>query len=520
MTDDRNKQPIHKEHRSGEENRNGSNGDKRGGKFYISLIIIYAVAILLIILAVNYNSFASTVEKFAKVLMPVLYGLLIAYLCNSVFRLFFNMLFSKMKPVKLRKILSLIVTYLLVLLLLFGVLFVLVQQTSIHVRNFITNFDANMQGAKDFLIDIVNRLNFIKSESQAKQEITELPTDEAALPANENVNKDAEQPAEDSAKADDQKESTNISEIFDRFINGKGDIRLSLTKEGIIKLINELFADSAAIIKIVFEYALKLAAQYNIWASGVTAIETVSQLFLGFILSVYFLSEKDMLCAKARKLTFALFKPKRAKKFIALAHYSNIKIGHFIKGKLLESAIVGLMAYILFAIFRIPSPLMIAMIVSIMNMIPIFGPFLGAIPAAFIVFIMEPSKTIAYIIIVLIIMQVNGNYISPKMVGNSTGLTPLGAIVALLLMSGYFGVIGMFIGIPICAIIVDILWKNMNRRLMENGLSKNLDDYYSQEALNVILEERNDPKRHRNATAWVVDGTVALFKKIFFRKKK
>ena len=198
----------------------------------------------------------------------------------------------------------------------------------------------------------------------------------------------------------------------------------------------------------------------------------------------------------------------------------NYKTLYFIKGKIVESVIVGILAYIAFIIFGIPAPLMIAMIVAIMNMIPVFGPFLGAIPAALLVLIMDPSKTIVYIIIVIIIMQINGNYISPRIVGNSTGLTPLGAMTALILMSGYFGVIGMFIGIPISAIVTELLWREMNSRLEERGLSDNLDDYYSEKALAVLNEERAHPSHGRNLTAIVVDEAILLFNLVFRRRKK
>ena len=171
------------------------------------------------------------------------------------------------------------------------------------------------------------------------------------------------------------------------------------------------------------------------------------------------------------------------------------------------------MAYLLFLAFGIPSPLMISIVVAIMNIIPVFGPFLGAVPAALLVLIMDPSKTIAYIIIVVIIMQINGNYISPRIVGNRTGLTPFGAIVALILMSGYFNVIGMFLGIPICAIVVEALWAKANQRLVENGMPTDISEYYPENA----LEE--DSKKHKNITATLVDSTVAVFCKVFKRSK-
>ena len=214
-----------------------------------------------------------------------------------------------------------------------------------------------------------------------------------------------------------------------------------------------------------------------------------------------------------------MFKNNTAASLITFSHYTDQKIGHFIRGKILESILVGVIAYVSFVIFKIPTPLVIAMIVAVMNIIPVFGPFLGAIPAALLVFLIDPGKTIPYIIIVIIIMQINGNYISPRIVGTSTGLTSLGAITALILMSGFFGIIGMFIGIPLIAIVIELLWRNMNKRLEEKNLSIELDDYYSPEFAEV-LEDEKAKRRRRNLTALTVDSTVLLFKKIFKKDNK
>ena len=252
--------------------------------------------------------------------------------------------------------------------------------------------------------------------------------------------------------------------------------------------------------------------------SGRTAASVIINFVLGLIFSAYVLAEKEMLCAKAKKLATAMFKNNTAASLITFSHYTDQKIGHFIRGKIIESFIVGILAYVSFVIFKIPTPLVIAMIVAIMNIIPVFGPFLGAIPAALLVFLIDPSKTIPYIIIVIILMQVNGNYISPRIVGTSTGLTSLGAITALILMSGFFGIIGMFIGIPLVAIVIELLWRNMNKRLEEKQLSVELDDYYSPEFKEILEDEK--AKKRRNITAFTVDSVVLIFKKIFKKDKK
>jgi predicted PurR-regulated permease PerM len=229
------------------------------------------------------------------------------------------------------------------------------------------------------------------------------------------------------------------------------------------------------------------------------------------------LAEKHIIIARSKMFAYAYLKNDKAETLFAFGRYVDEKVGHFIKGKLIESLIVGVTAYLAFLLFKIPAPLMIAVIVSIMNIIPVFGPFLGAIPAAFIVLIIDPSKVLAYIIITVIIMQINGNYISPRIVGSRTGLTPLGAIAALFLMSGYFGIIGMFLGIPICAIVVEMLWTKANKRLEGKNLSTDIASYYPHDAL---IEKEEERKPRKNLTALLVNAVIILFCKIFKVNRK
>ena len=536
---------------------------KKPRSFYVKLIIAYAIVILLILLFVNYESFSNTVNKFLMVLNPIIYGLIIAYLCNPILKLFFGKVFKKIKSVYWRKALSMIMTYLIVLFLIFGVVAVLVQQLMTNVQTFLENVEGYATNTETAIVDFIDRLPFIKSEAELKAEKeakeaaekakngeTTAATEPVAEPATEATTEDtaaesgteqATEPITDlvtepviadpdelsgnepapetevpgtqapvTTKNPDetQKLSDVVEDISDTPVSLLGFS--TMTKESVISFINDTLTGSTNVLRSLGNTVIQ---------SGTTAASVVINFVLGLIFSAYVLAEKEMLCAKAKKLTTAIFKPDKAPGIIAFSHYTDQKIGHFIRGKILESIIVGIIAYVSFVIFRIPTPLVIAIIVAVMNIIPVFGPFLGAIPAALLVFLIDPGKTIPYIIIVIIIMQINGNYISPRIVGTSTGLTSLGAITALILMSGFFGIIGMFIGIPLIAIVIELLWRNMNKRLEEKNLSIELDDYYSPEFAEV-LEDEKAKRRRRNLTALTVDSTVLLFKKIFKKDNK
>ena len=537
------------------------NSPKKPRSFYIKLIVAYAIVILLILLFVNYESFSNTVNKFLMVINPIIYGLIIAYLCNPILKLFFGKVFKKIKSVYWRKVLSMIATYIIVLFLIFGVIAVLVQQLMTNVQTFLENVESYATNTETAIVDFIDRLPFIKSEAEIKAEkeakeaaekakkdaLTEATepevsaepeTDAATEPepetepieletepeveitAGEETESSETLPLPETAEtpetqapvaAKEPTETQKLSDVVEDISETPVSILgFSLTKESVISFINDTLTGSTNVLRSLGNTVIQ---------SGTTAASVVINFVLGLIFSAYVLAEKEMLCAKAKKITMAIFKPEKAPGIIAFSHYTDQKIGHFIRGKILESIIVGIIAYVSFVIFKIPTPLVIAMIVAVMNIIPVFGPFLGAIPAALLVFLIDPGKTIPYIIIVIILMQVNGNYISPRIVGTSTGLTSLGAITALILMSGLFSVMGMFIGIPIFAIVIELLWRNMNKRLEEKNLSTNLDDYYSPEFMEIANDEK-EKKRRRNLTALTVDSTVLLFKKIFKKDNK
>ena len=459
---------------------------KRRKTFYIRLAIVYSTLLILLLFAVNIDTLGAAIGKIFAPFTPIFFGAVIAYLCNPLFVFFKNKVFKKMKSVGARKALSIILTYILIFVVLAGMLLLVAQSIIDGIQNFIEEIPETLSGLRNFIVDFIDGLGFIKSEAEVGGAVTTpLPNVTTELPTTSGTPTGTTVPVTG--------ESVNILDF-------------SFTKEGIIKAIDDFIADSGNWLMAAGGEILNVVI-----SSGTIAFNFIVNLFLGFIFSIYMLTEKDLIIAKAKKIVYSCFKKDRADAICAMGKYADDKVGHFLKGKLIESLIVGSMAFVAFLVFGIPAPVLIAVIVAVMNMIPFFGPFLGAIPAAVIVLIMEPSKAIPYVIIVLIIMQISGNYISPKIVGNRTGLTPLGAIVALTLMSGYFGIVGMFLGIPICAIVVEVLWTESNRRLRKSRLATEIEAYYPSDAL---VEDPNH-KKHKNITSVIVDATTALFCKIF-----
>ncbi|MGM9648267.1 MAG: AI-2E family transporter [Eubacteriales bacterium] len=204
-------------------------------------------------------------------------------------------------------------------------------------------------------------------------------------------------------------------------------------------------------------------------ASGIT------NLILSIFLSIYFLSAKEKLSGQLQRLCRA-FLPNRA--FHHLRHAVvevDRKFGKFVSGKILDSTIIGILALIAMMILGTPYYQMLALIIGITNVIPFFGPFIGGFIGGFILLISEPSQLIPFLIMVLILQQLDGNVIGPWILGDSLGLSPVWIMIAIVIMSGLFGFFGMIFGVPIFAVVYTLLKEAVDNRLKKRKQKANPD---------------------------------------------
>jgi predicted PurR-regulated permease PerM len=176
-------------------------------------------------------------------------------------------------------------------------------------------------------------------------------------------------------------------------------------------------------------------------------------IIIGFIVSVYVLFDKEKFCAQSKKVIYALANPKVANEIVLVARKSHEIFIGFIVGKIIDSVIIGLLTYVLMSMVGLPYALLVSVIVGVTNVIPFFGPFIGAIPSAILLFLDNPINGLYFLILVVIIQQIDGNIIGPKILGNSTGLSSFWVIVAILVSGGLFGVVGMLLGVPVFAVL-------------------------------------------------------------------
>lgn len=208
-----------------------------------------------------------------------------------------------------------------------------------------------------------------------------------------------------------------------------------------------------------------------------TAISSIWNLILGLIISVYMLIDKDKFAALSKKIVFALFSKKDAIFILNLARKSNKTFGDFLSGKIIDSAIIGVLTFIILSIFKMPYTLLVSVIIGITNIIPFFGPFIGAIPAFFIILLVSPTKALWFLIIILVIQQLDGNIIGPKILGDSIGISAFWILFSLLFASKLLGLVGMIIGVPLFAIIYSVVKDIIESSLEKKGLPKDTSDY-------------------------------------------
>ena len=199
--------------------------------------------------------------------------------------------------------------------------------------------------------------------------------------------------------------------------------------------------------------------------------------FIGLIVMVYLLNIKDVLVAQAKKIAYGCFNLKWANAIVAEMRFVHRVFGGFIIGKLLDSLIIGIICFIGTSLMKMPFALLLSVIVGVTNIIPFFGPFIGAIPSGFLVLLVSPVKCLYFLLFVLLLQQFDGNILGPKILGDYTGLSSFWVLFSILLFGGLFGFIGMIIAVPTFAVIYDLVARGINSSLRKKALSQNTDDY-------------------------------------------
>lgn len=212
--------------------------------------------------------------------------------------------------------------------------------------------------------------------------------------------------------------------------------------------------------------------------SGVLAVlKVILNFFVGIIVVVYVMSIQETLTGQCKKIIYAIFPAKKGNVIINTVRKSHEIFGGFVTGKIIDSAIIGVIAYIGCMILQIPSALLVSFIIGITNVIPFFGPFIGAVPTILLVLIQSPIHALYLAIFILVLQQVDGNIIGPKILGDSTGLSAFWILTSISIAGGLFGFFGMLLGVPVFAVIYYIVQQIVAYRMEQKNLSSDTEEY-------------------------------------------
>lgn len=211
---------------------------------------------------------------------------------------------------------------------------------------------------------------------------------------------------------------------------------------------------------------------------GVLSVVTaVKDLFIGIFVAIYLLAIRHKLGSQIKLLLYSVVRRDWADLIVTEVKYADRMFGGFINGKILDSIIIGFICYFVCLIVGFPNPSLIAIIIGITNIIPFFGPFIGAVPASILVLIVDPIMTIWFVIFILILQQFDGNILGPKILGDSTGLSSFWVLFSILFFGGLWGCGGMIVGVPLFAVLYDIVRQLILHGLARNGCGDMLQDY-------------------------------------------
>ncbi|MDD6024255.1 MAG: AI-2E family transporter [Oscillospiraceae bacterium] len=215
----------------------------------------------------------------------------------------------------------------------------------------------------------------------------------------------------------------------------------------------------------------------SLTTSVVGVAKALLNLIIGVIISIYLLMGKKSFLSQAKKLCYGLLGQKRAGYVCNVCSFANQAFGGFIGGKIIDSLIIGVLSFVVLSIMKMPYTMLISVIIGVTNIIPFFGPFLGAIPSALLLLVINPMQCLYFIIFVLILQQIDGNIIGPVILGDATGVSGFWVVVSILVFGSFFGVVGMIIAVPLFAVIYKIITEVVNWMLTTRGLSTVTEAY-------------------------------------------
>ncbi|RHV04769.1 AI-2E family transporter [Blautia sp. OM07-19] len=249
----------------------------------------------------------------------------------------------------------------------------------------------------------------------------------------------------------------------------------------------------------------------NLTVQLIEVLSVFKNMFLGFLIAVYLLASRKLFGAQAKLLLYGIFPNKWAQIIEEEVHYTDKMFNGFFVGKIIDSAIIGVICFAGTTLLGFESAAFISVVIGVTNIIPFFGPFIGAIPCALLLLLDNPWQALYFLIFIVILQQVDGNIIGPKILGNTTGVSSFWVLFSILLFGGLWGLVGMVIAVPLFGVLYDIIRKLTNRGLQKNHKEDMREEYdNSFHKPEPLKEKSSEPKLSREK---LLEAKVQLLKK-------
>lgn len=373
----------------------------------LSNLVVVCMGILLYLGLTHLPQVRATVASVLDVFTPFIAGFVIAYLLNTPVDFFERKVYHGFKG---KRALSIVTVFLIAVVVIAVLLQLILPQVADSIRQLFSNLTIYLNNLTRMVQDLTQRFHL---------------------------------------------EGEGLSNLVDHY----NDLIRSLTSAEMVKKATEFLTSSAP----------------ELWNFGMSVgngvVNGVVTAMTAIIASIYMLSGKPRLVNQLKKLTYAMFPQRGANRILEVSGKANQIFVGFINGKLLDSAIIGVLCFLLCSLLKIPYAVLVSVIVGVTNVIPFFGPIIGAVPCLMILVIVNPWAALRFGVLIIALQQFDGNILGPKILGDSTGLSAIWVLVAIVVGGGLFGFAGMLLGVPTFAVLYSLVKEWAERRLEEKGIS-------------------------------------------------
>lgn len=406
-----------------------------------NILICILFTIFLLFVKDNFSVVWNAICLVASIMTPFVIGFLFAYILNFPYKFFYNKAFKFLKGKKpflenMRKPLAIICTYASVVAVLGFLIAILVPQIADNIASLVERVPAYIDSIYKWLASMAEWLNH-----------------------NYNANIDID---------------ASFAQLGQEIIkNLNGATIANMSKNFLFDTLMPMITSTTAGI-------------YNF--------------VMGIVISVYFLSAKEMLCRQVKRMAVAFIPIKYLPKVYEVVDITDTKCGRFLVGDIIDAAFIGVLVFITMSIFQLPYAALIAVLIGVTNIIPFFGPFIGAIPSAIILFLESPWDMFIFIAIVFVIQQLDGNLFKPKIIGSQVGLSSFWVLFSVIVGGSLFGMVGFILGTPIYAVIYTLIGKRVKNAIDNKGkIAQEALDFEVLNYVKIATEQKKIREEKENA---------------------